>query len=240
MDADELNSSVELMRMFPSLAPDLPPWVLIELGTEPLRWIERLEAVQHLGTNAAICVRVLPPFFKALGLPDAAQRTAKLQTRAVELLVKSRHFKEALPILAALPQRNFKLEAVCHEGTGDFAAAADAHQAAGNIDAAIDAYRRVPNSAKALAAMKLSTKAHAAAPTLEWIVAMQALAAKRPDNFNRVIKPEEKKLLEQLLESSLGVQRKAPAAKKAAAKKGATAKKAAAKKPPPRKVPNYF
>ena len=239
-DAEELNSSVELMRLFASLAADLPPWVLIELGTEPLRWIERLEAVQHVGTNAAICVRVLPPFFKALGLPDAAQRTAKLQTRAVELLVKSRHFKDALPILAALPERNFKLEAVCHEGIGDFAAAAEAHQAAGSIDAAIDAYRRVPNFAKALAAMKLAPKGHSAAPALEWIIAMQTLAAKRPDNFNRVVKPGEKKLLEQLLESSLGVQRKAPAAKKAAAKKGAPAKKAAAKKLPPRKLPSYF
>ena len=60
---------------------------------------------------------------------------------------------------------------------------------------------------------------------------MQSLAAKRPDNFNRLVKPEEKKLLEQLLESSLGVQRKAPAAKKP------TAKKAAVKKAPPRKRP---
>ena len=238
-DADELNSSVELMRQFPSLAPTLPPWVLIELGSEPQRWIERLEAVQHLGTNAAICVRVLPPFFKALGLPDATERTAKLQNRAVELLVKSRHFKEALPILAALPERNYKLEAICHEGSNDFAAAAEAHQAAGNFDAAIDAYRRVPNLSKTLAAMTLSKKPHAAAPALEWITAMQSLAAKRPDNFNRVVKPEEKKLLEQLLESSLGVQRKAPAAKKAAAKKTA-AKKAAAKKALPRKMPSYF
>lgn len=230
-DAEELNSSVDLMRQFPNMVADLPPWVLIELGTEPQRWIDRLEAVQHLGTNAAICVRVLPPFFKALGLPDAAERTTKLQTRAVELLVKAKHFKEALPILAALPERNYKLEAGCHEGCGDFAAAAEAHQAGGNLDAAIDAYRRVPNFAKALAAMRLSTKAHPSAPALEWIAAMQTLAAKRPANFNRLVKPEEKKLLEQLLESSLGVQRKAPAAKKP------TAKKAAVKKAPPRKRP---
>ncbi len=238
-DTDELNSSVDLMRQFPSFAPLLPPWVLIELGSEPQRWIDRLEAVQHLGTNAAICVRVLPPFFQAIGLPDAEERKVKLQTRAVELLVKSRHFKEALPILAALPERNYKLEAICHEGSSDFAAAAEAHQAAGNLDAAIDAYRRVPNFTKALAAIRLSTKAHPAAPALEWIAAMQTLAAKRPDNFNRVVKPEEKKLLEQLLESSLGVQRKAPAAKKAAAKKAA-AKKAAAKKTTARKGPDFF
>ena len=142
-------------------------------------------------------------------------------------------FKDPLWLLAlaALPERNYKLEAGCHEGCGDFAAAAEAHQAGGNLDAAIDAYRRVPNFAKALAAMRLSTKAHPSAPALEWIAAMQTLAAKRPANFNRLVKPEEKKLLEQLLESSLGVQRKAPAAKKP------TAKKAAVKKAPPRKRP---
>jgi topoisomerase IA-like protein len=58
---------------------------------------------------------------------------------------------------------------------------------------------------------------------------MQALAAKRPENFARVVKPEEKQLLESVLESALGVQRKKPAAKKAATKKVAT-KKAATKK----------
>jgi hypothetical protein len=66
---------------------------------------------------------------------------------------------------------------------------------------------------------------------------MQALAAKRPDNFNRTVKAEEKKLLEGVLESALGVQRKKPATKKAAAKKPA-AKKVAAKKLP-RRLPPY-
>ena len=79
--------------------------------------------------------------------------------------------------------------------------------------------------------MKELKTPHTAAPALEWITAMQTLAAKRPDNFNRVVKAEEKKLLESVLETALGVQRKKPAAKKAAVKKPA-AKKVAVKKAP--------
>ena len=80
-----------------------------------------------------------------------------------------------------------------------------------------------------IAAMKELKKPHTAAPALEWVAAMQALAAKRPENFNRVVKPEEKQLLEAVLESALGVQRKKPATKKVATKKAA-AKKTATKK----------
>jgi len=80
-----------------------------------------LERVQHVAGNAAICVKVLPPFFTAIGLPDAEERSAKLRTRAVNDLVKTRHFKEALGVLAELPERNYKLEAQCYEGTGDLA-----------------------------------------------------------------------------------------------------------------------
>ena len=57
----------------------------------------------------------------------------------------------------------------------------------------------------------------------------------RPDKFNRVILPEEKKLLESLLEQSLGVERKKPAVKKATTKKAAS-KKAAPKKTAPEKA----
>lgn len=226
---DEANATVDLMRHLPAALPQLPPWVLLELGSEPARWIAMLEKVQHIGANAAICVKVLPPFFDAIGLPDAAERSAKLRTNAVTGLVKSRHFKEALVVLSALPERNYKLEAQCHEGAGDFAAAAAAYRAAGDPEAAIDCYRRVPDIVQTLAAMKELKKPHTAAPALEWVAAMQALAAKRPENFARVVKPEEKQLLESVLESALDVQRKKPAAKKTATKKAAT-KKAATKK----------
>jgi len=237
-EAEELNATVELMRQIPGKLENLPPWFLIELGSEPTRWIATLERVQHVGGNAAICVKVLPPFFKAIGMADADERSAKLRARAVNDLVRARHFREALAVLAELPQRNYKLEALCHEGTGDLPAAAIAHRADGNLESAIDCYRRVPDIQQTLAAMKELKKPHTAAPALEWVAAMQTLAAKRPDNFNRVVKAEEKKLLESVLETSLGVQRKKPAAKKAAVKKVAV-KKAAAKKIAVKKMPRY-
>jgi hypothetical protein len=132
-------------------------------------------------------------------------------------------------VLALLPERDPRLEAQCHQALEHFAAAAAAHEAAGDVQAAVDCYRRVPDIGNALAAMRQMSKPHTAAPALEWVAAMQALVATRPENFNRVIKPEEKELLQAVLESALGVQRKKPAAKKAAPKKTA-AKKTTAKK----------
>lgn len=237
-EQEELNTAVDLMRRIPLALEKLPPWFLLELGAEPARWIHLLERVQHVGANAAICVRVLPPFYKAIGMPDAEERSARLRSRAVTDLVKAHHYREALGVLAELPERNHKLEAQCYEGVGDLAAAANAHREGGSLEAAIDCYRRIPDIKQTLAAMKELKKPHTAAPALEWVAAMQALAAKRPENFNRVMKPEEKKLLEAVLESSLGVQRKKPAAKKAATKKAAV-KKAAVKKPAPRRSSFY-
>jgi hypothetical protein len=60
---------------------------------------------------------------------------------------------------------------------------------------------------------------------------MQKLASRRPAEFAKVMTPAEKKLLESILEQSLGITRKKPAVRKAAAKKKAPVKK---------KRPEYF
>jgi hypothetical protein len=54
------------------------------------------------------------------------------------------------------------------------------------------------------------------------------LLARRPENFNRVMTPPEKKLLEGMLERGLGVQRKTLPVKRTAP--GATRKKAGPKR----------
>ncbi len=242
-NGEEINAALNLMSSIPGKLDNLPSWFLVELAGEPARWISLLQSVQQINANAAICVRVLPPFFKAIGLPDAEARSAKLRASAVTDLIKGKFFKDALTVLAEIPETNYKLKAQCLEGIGDLAAAATAHRADGNLESAIDCYRRVPDIKQTLSAMKELKSPHTAAPALEWVAAMQVLAAKRPDNFNRVVKAEEKKLLESVLESSLGVQRKKTAAKKATKKavvKAHAPKKLAAKKVVVKKAPSNF
>ncbi len=77
---------------------------------------------------------------------------------------------------------------------------------------------------------------HPARESLEWLAELDALLARRPENFNRAMTPPEKKLLEAMLERGLGVQRKKPAVKKAAAKKAETTKPAAKKTAPAKKA----
>ncbi|MBK5293694.1 MAG: hypothetical protein JJE04_18700 [Acidobacteriia bacterium] len=218
-DGDELNAMAEAMETIVAHKDRLPPWFFLELGQEPVRWIAALERVITAGANATIGLRLLPPFFEAMQLPDAAVRTTKLRKTAIDHLIKTKQYRVALATLAALPERNYKLEAQCQEGLGDFVGAAAAYRCLGDLESALDCYRKVPDIKLALGAIKELGKPNAAAASLEWVAEMQALAAKRPDNFNRVMKPTEKKLLEQVLEQSLGVQRKKPAVKKVAVKR---------------------
>ena len=81
------------------------------------------------------------------------------------------------------------------------------------------------------AALKLVNQIadHPAAESLQWISKLQQLVAERPEKFTKVVTAAEKKVLEELLERSLGVARKKPAPRKTAARP--TVKKA----PAPRK-----
>jgi len=131
-----------------------------------------------------------------------------------------------------LPERQLKLEASCHEKLGDFRAAAECHTAVGNLRDALDCYRSIPDFDAALALVREAGD-HPAAESLEWIAKLRELVAKRPEKFLEVVTAPEKKLLEELLERSLGVSRRKPAPRKPAAKR-ATAKKKVAEKGGPR------
>jgi hypothetical protein len=80
---------------------------------------------------------------------------------------------------------------------------------------------------------------HPARASMVWLRRMRDLAAERPPEFSKTILPGEKKVLEQILEASLGATRK-----KAGPKAAPKAKKPAAKRPGrPRKKPEdnpYF
>lgn len=227
---DRLTAFCDLAQTLPRYRPDLEPWILVEIGPRVQTWLAVLEHAISVGDNAAILTRILPPFYDALGLPDAEARTARLRTRALELLLKARSYGEALEVISEFPTPQPRQQAVCYEGLGDFAKAAESYRAAGDLESALNCYRAVPDFPATLALIRELGKNHPAAPSLEWLERIQAVIAERPDNFTRVMKPSEKKLLESLLEQALGATRRKPAA----AKKTAPAKKAARKPKPPK------
>jgi hypothetical protein len=234
---DRLPALGDLAQILPLHQSEIEPWFLIELGTKSKAWIEELESALFNGRNAGILVRVLPPFYEALGVSDRAARIERLQQRAIQLLIKDKQFGQALAVLRASPEPQPKLEAVCHEGLGDFRAAAECHHAAGNVKEALNCYRSIPDLEAALKLVR-EIGEHPAAESLEWIHRLQKLIEERPEKFTKVVTPAEKKLLEELLERSLGVRRRPPAQKKTPARRSAAPRKRAPRKP--RSAPEYF
>jgi hypothetical protein len=82
----------------------LEPWLLIEAAEQPRAWLDMLESALPSGQNAAVLVSILPPFYRALDVPDRAAHTAKLRQRAIQLLLKDKQFGPALGVLRSLPQ----------------------------------------------------------------------------------------------------------------------------------------
>lgn len=238
---ERLSPLAELAEVLPEYQKELEPWVLIEAAEQSRAWLDLLESALPMGQNAAVLARILPPFYEVLGVPDRAARVAKLQQRAIQLLLKDKQFGPALGVLRSLPQPQPGLEAACHEGLGDFRAAAECHLTAGNHKDALNCYRSIPDLEAALKLVR-EIGTHPAAQSLEWIRQLQELVEQRPENFGKVVTPAEKKLLEQVLERSLGVRRRKPGPPKPAAKKRLPPKEgakppAAPRKRTPRKIP---
>jgi hypothetical protein len=223
----------ELAQYFVRYRNEIAPWVLVGIAGQSQRWIDELEAGLFSGHNASVLLSVLPPFYEVLGVTDRDTRIQRLRQKSLQLLMQDKRFAEALNVLQSIEARQPRMEALCYEGMGEFRRAAECYRSIDDLKEALRCYRSIPDLQAALAAVR-EIGAHPAAESLEWIARLEKVIAERPDKFNRVILPAEKKLLESLLEQSLGVTRKKPAAKKAATKKAAT-KKAVAKKPAPRK-----
>lgn len=229
---------VSLAEILPRLQEDLEPWLRVELDARAGAWMQELEAALFNGHNASVLIKLLPPFYEALRVPDSAARTQRLQQRAIQLLIKDKQFAGALAALRALSDRQPKLEAVCYEGLGDFRSAAECHIAAGNLKDALNCYRSIPDLEASLKLLQ-EVGDHPAAESLQWMDRVRQLMAERPEKFNRTMVAAEKKLLQDILERGLGVARRKPAERKTAAP---AAKKTAAKKSPaprgrPRKMP---
>jgi hypothetical protein len=227
--ADRLNAMANVVRSMVDHGGELEPWLLLEIEPRAKAWLDELELAAGSGTNARVLLRLLPPFYKVLNLPDSDARLKRLQQRSLSSLIKEKAWADALELLRDLPERRPREEAACHEGLGDFHAAAEAWLAAGERKDALQCFRKIPDFERTLALLD-EIGEHPAADSLRWVSEMQKLASRRPAEFAKVMTPPEKKLLEAILEQSLGITRKKPAVRKAAAKK----------KAPPKKRPVYF
>jgi tetratricopeptide (TPR) repeat protein len=222
-----LNAIAQCMTTISEAKPDLPGWFLVELPDRANGWIEELERHLEAGSNAVLAQILIPPFVDAIGFPDAEARKERLARRSVQILVKNRRYKDALTILEKAPESQPELLALCYEESGQQARAAKIYLERGDREKAPKCYRVAAEFQSALELVK-GMEGHAAKASLEWVEELDALLARRPESFNRVLVPQEKVRLEGMLERALGVQRKKPAPRKAAApRKKATPRKTA-------------
>jgi len=231
--ADSAKRLTALGHLAESLVRDqaqLEPWLLVEAGPRTGRWIDEMESALTAGDNAIILTRILPPFYEVLRLPDAGARTQRLFERAARLLMKNRRHVEALPVLERLPERKPELEADCLEALGEHGRAAGIYRSLGRLKEALACYRSIPDFESAVALLR-EIGDHPAGESYEWLDQLRLLVARRPANLNRVMTAPEKKILQQMLEQALGVQRKPPVARKAAVARKAPVRRAPAKRP---------
>ena len=119
-------------------------------------------------------------------------------------------------VIQLIPEAREELAADCYEASGQFDKAAAIYLQLGDREKALRCFRSVPDFASALSLVK-QMEAHPARAPLEWLGDLDALLARRPENFNRATTLPWKKLPEAMLERGLGVQRKKPTTKKASA-----------------------
>jgi hypothetical protein len=205
-----------LAEWFHQHKEEVEPWLRVEIAGKVQGWVSEYESAIVPGEHTAVLVSILADWLVALQLPDADERRQRLFERSARMFMKGGRHAQALVLLRSSPERRLDLEAECLEGTGEFAAAAAAYRGLGKREQALACYRALPDF-EAAAALIREIGDHPAAESYEWLGRMRELLAARPENFNKVMKPSEKKLLEALLEQALGVARKKPVARKARA-----------------------
>ncbi len=214
---DKLTGAMQFASALGRYRKDMEPWLLQELQPRSAAWLQAIE--DEADRAPALVVQMLPAMYSLFVPLEAQARTARLRERAVRALMKAGAHALALPILSELAGADPKLVAECLEGVGDLEKAAAGYLQAGSAADALRCYRSIPDFDKTLELLD-RVGAHPARESLLWLRQMRDLASRRPAEFQKAILPAEKQLLEQVLETSLGVARKKPAAKrtKAAAK----------------------
>lgn len=171
---DRLNRIATALQDITAAREQLPAWLIVEITPRASFWLEELDRHLEAGDNPILAQEILPPFFDALGLPDAQARKARLVQRSIQILMKSRRHAEALKILDRLPEPNPKLAAECYEETDQLAKAAEIWIQLGDRDRALKCYRSIPDFGAALNLVK-QIENHPARPSLEWLAEVDAL-----------------------------------------------------------------
>ena len=222
-----VEKAPSLLRLGSLLAryrEDVEPWLLQELQPRSAAWLQSME--DQVALFPDMVLEILPALYKIFVPLEAEQRTANVREKAIRALMRMNGYKGALQILQQAPDADPKLIAECREGLGELDLAAAEYLKSGSSQDALRCYRLIPDFDKSLHLLEAVGK-HPAMESLLWLRRMRDLAAERPADFQKVILPAEKQLLEEVLQSALGVSRKKTAAKraKAAVKKTATPRK---------------
>ena len=137
---ERVNCIAQAIQQVVEAREQLPAWLIVELASRAPAWLEELDRHFDAGDNPLLAQRILPPFFDALGFPDAQARKDRLAQRAVQILMKNRRHAQALIILEGWPQAKPKLVAECYEETGQFAKAAAIYLELEERDKALKCY----------------------------------------------------------------------------------------------------
>lgn len=216
--SDKLSTLVQLASTLNAHRTAIEPWLAVELQSRSSVWLRVLEdQVDLLPTMAA---DLLPPLYSLFAAPDAESRSARVRERSLRALLYMQAYGPALKMLGEMAGADPKLLAECHEGLGELETAATEYLRADSPQDALRCYRKIPDFDKTLQLVERLGD-HPARESLLWLRRMRDLAAERPSEFTKVILPAEKKLLEQVLELSLGASRKKAATKKTTVKKTA-------------------
>jgi tetratricopeptide (TPR) repeat protein len=222
-----------LAQVFAAHQAELDAWLCTEIAPKVNGWLEELESAVPMGENALSLAHIVPPFYRALRLPDADARAERTLDRCVRHLLRNKRHQLVLEILPLMKERRKEIEAECLEAIGEYGKAGEAYRSLGKLKEALACYRSAPDFESAVALIR-EIPEHPAAQSYDWLMRLKTLVDQRPENFSRVMTTPEKKILERMLEQALGVSRKKPAARKMTAKKPAPKSMQTHRAPPPR------
>ena len=211
---DKTPSLLRLGSALRTHQKDVEGWLLVELQPRSAAWLRMLE--DELDRSPDLVLEMLASQYALFSPLDAAARTARMREKAIRSLMRMKAHGMALKLLEQASDASPMLIAECREGLGQLEAAAVEYLKAASPRDALRCYRTIPDFDKSLELLG-AVENHPARESLLWLRRMRELAAARPADFAKVMLPSEKKLLEQVLETSLGVSRKKAAAKPKAA-----------------------